>query len=75
VAPAAGALGRAATVLWVTAAHGARDRAPGRAGGVGRAGVELLVVSPFPRAGRAVAFTVAGCAVQAIPAGARARAA
>ncbi|HEX7610865.1 MAG TPA: DUF58 domain-containing protein, partial [Solirubrobacteraceae bacterium] len=50
---------RAEVVLWVTA-----DRQPdpriGRRGGTSH-----FIVSPFPQAGRAVLFDVAGCAVQA----------
>lgn len=58
IAPTAPALRGATTVLWVSAA---RDDPDTSALG---AGARLLVVSPFPRPGRPIAFAVAGCVAQ-----------
>jgi uncharacterized protein (DUF58 family) len=60
---------QAPSVVWVSAGGRALARAGGRTTGAG------VIVSPFPREGREVLLTVAGCAVQAVDAGERRRAA
>lgn len=66
VAPAAAAIRGAASVLWCSAAREGPDTS------ILGPGAELIVVTPFPRAGRPLAFAVAGCSAQAV--GARASA-
>jgi uncharacterized protein (DUF58 family) len=67
VAPASAPVRRAATVVWVSAAREAPDSSA-LAGGA-----QLLIITPFPRAGHPIDFELAGCAAQVVDVRPRAR--